>query len=345
MKFIHAADVHLGASPDRKMPWSKNRKKEILDSFQRLIQEANDKCVDFLFLSGDIFHKPPSIQELRELDYILGKLTATKTILIAGNHDHISEDSPYETYEFQSDTYLLKGRQMESLFFEEEKTSIYGFSYWSREITQSMYQDVKPGKKDGIHILLAHGGDARHVPIDFEALKWSGFDYIALGHIHKPQIIYEDLMAYPGSLEPLDPTETGQHGYLFGEITEEKRVVTFVPFASRCYIDAEIVLYDTMSVEEIYDTIEMELVRRGPENIFSLYLTGSLDPEIVLDLTELKSRFLIVSADMEQITYGNYKEMFEGNQDNLIGAVMRKLEDNPKALSYAMKALMLTTGR
>jgi hypothetical protein len=149
-------------------------------------------------------------------------------------------------------------------------------------------------------------------------------------------------MAYPGSLEPLDATEMGAHGYLFGEITEEKQIVTFIPFSGRCYIDAEIVVYDTMSAEEIYDTIETELMRMGSENLFHLHLTGSLDPKIQMDLTDLKSRFMIVSVDTQMLTYGDYEEMFAGNHDNLIGAVMEKLQDNPKALSYAMKALLST---
>lgn len=342
MKFIHAADIHLGAEPEKGKPWSKTRRKEIRESFQRLIEVVNGEDADFLLISGDLFHKQPLIQDLRELDYMLGKLVRAKAVIIAGNHDYIGENSPYLSYSFQSNTYVLTNRQMESLYFEEEKTYVYGFSYWCQEITRPCYQGVKPNGQEGIHILLAHGGDAKHVPIDFEELKWSGFDYIALGHIHKPQIIYEDLMAYPGSLEPLDATETGMHGYLLGEITEEKQIVTFVPFASRCYQKAEVVLYDTMSEEEIYDIIETELSRMGTENLFRLVLTGSVDPKIHLDLTDLMEEFMIVSIEDELMAFGDFDEMLKANQDNLIGAVMKKLRDDPKALSYAMKALLST---
>lgn len=342
MKFIHAADIHLGAEPEKGTAWGQIRKKDIKNTFLRLIEEANDKAVDFLFLSGDVFHQVPSLQDLRELDYILGKLQTTKTVLIAGNHDHISEDSLYQTYSFHSAVFILSDRQMQSLYFEEENTYVYGFSYWEQEILEPCYRMAKPNGKPGIHILLAHGGDARHIPIDYERLKWSGFDYIALGHIHKPQIIYEDLMAYPGSLEPLDATETGAHGYLFGEITEEKQIISFVPFACRNYLHAEIVLYDTMSAEEIYDTVETELTRMGAENLFYVHLMGSIDPKLNLDFADLKHRFMIVSLEMDQLLYGNYQQLQAENRDNLIGVVMDKLKDQPKALSYAMKALLST---
>ena len=72
--------------------------------------------------------------------------------------------------------------------------------------------DMKPDESESsdFSILLAHGGDESHIPIQREdMLKWSGFDYIALGHIHKPEIIFEDLMAYAGSLEPLDQHRDG----------------------------------------------------------------------------------------------------------------------------------------
>ena len=71
MKFIHAADIHLGAEPEKGKPWSKTRRKEIRESFQRLIEVVNGEDADFLLISGDLFHKQPLIQDLRELDYML----------------------------------------------------------------------------------------------------------------------------------------------------------------------------------------------------------------------------------------------------------------------------------
>ena len=37
-----------------------------------------------------------------------------------------------------------------------------------------------------INILVAHGGDEKHIPISKKRVAMSGFDYVALGHIHKP---------------------------------------------------------------------------------------------------------------------------------------------------------------
>ena len=55
------------------------------------------------------------------------------------------------------------------------------------------------------------------MPLDKNYLDQLGFDYIALGHIHKP-IIISDNMAYCGSPEPLDFGEIGEHGIIQGII-------------------------------------------------------------------------------------------------------------------------------
>ncbi len=49
MKFIHIADVHLGAVPDKDKDWSKERAEEITDAFDRLLETAEERQVDLLF--------------------------------------------------------------------------------------------------------------------------------------------------------------------------------------------------------------------------------------------------------------------------------------------------------
>ena len=61
-------------------------------------------------------------------------------------------------------------------------------------------------------ILLAHGGDDRHIPIDRRKLEGAGFDYIALGHIHKPQVLERDRIIYAGTPGAGGPNDTGPHG-------------------------------------------------------------------------------------------------------------------------------------
>ena len=89
MKFIHIADVHWGARPEREQIFGRIREQEIKETFQRVIDHANKQQVDLLLIAGDLFDQPPTQQELREVDYLLSRLNHTRTVLIAGNHDHL----------------------------------------------------------------------------------------------------------------------------------------------------------------------------------------------------------------------------------------------------------------
>ena len=338
MKFIHIADVHWGAQPEKDRSFGRIRENEIKLTFQKVIDYANKQQTDVLLIAGDFFDQRPTKQELREVDYILSGLQNTKTVMIAGNHDHLSTEEEFVKYHWNSEVYLLDGRERNYVYFEELHTTIYGISYWTNQIREAVYDDMKPQDYDEFSILLAHGGDESHIPINKDILKWSGFDYIALGHIHKPEIIFEDLMAYSGSLEPLDRTETGSHGFIEGEISEEKQQIEFVPFAKRMYIQVEVMITEEMSASEIKDRIETELSYRGKDNIYEVVLTGSIDSEIEIDFDDIKEDYLISDIIYETKSRWDYDQLAEEN-DLMIQKVAEILKEEPQALTFAMEAL------
>ena len=161
MKFIHIADVHWGARPEREQTFGRIREQEIKETFQRVIDHANKQQVDLLLIAGDLFDQPPTQQELREVDYLLSRLNHTRTVLIAGNHDHLEPHDVFSQYKWNSEVYLLDGKQRDHISFEDLETTIYGFSYWKNQITKPLYDRMKPDESEGsdFSILLAHGGD------------------------------------------------------------------------------------------------------------------------------------------------------------------------------------------
>lgn len=338
MKFIHIADVHWGARPEKNSSFGIMRENEIKETFQKVIAYANKHQTDVLLIAGDLFDKRPTKQELREVDYLLSELINTKTVVIAGNHDHLSLQDEFYQYRWNSEVYLLDGREKNYIHFKDLDTTIYGISYWSNQISEPVYDKMKPKDLDAFSILLAHGGDESHIPINKDILKWSGFDYIALGHIHKPEIIFEDLMAYAGSLEPLDHTETGSHGFIEGEISEEKQQIEFIPFAKRMYTQVEVTITEEMSAPEIKDRVQTELSYRGKENIYEVILTGSIDPEIELDFDDIKEDYLISDLVYDTKSRWDYDQLSEEN-DFIIRKVAEILKEEPQALTLAMEAL------
>ena len=238
MRFIHLADVHLGAVPDRGCPWSKEREEEIWNTFRRVIAGIREDPVDLLFISGDLFHRQPLMRELKEVNYLFSTIPDTRVYLMAGNHDFISRDSFYNTFEWNSNVVFFKNRELKVVKDPRLDVYVYGLSYFDREIKEGLYDKALPVQEEGIHILLAHGGDEKHIPLSAASLAAAGFDYIALGHIHKPQILIRDQAAFAGALEPIDRNDTGEHGYMEGRTVEGRIRTEFVPFACRSFFAA-----------------------------------------------------------------------------------------------------------
>ncbi len=70
MKFIHTSDIHWGMTPDSDKPWSQERSQAIKDTFAQIITKAGEMQVDFLFISGDLFHRQPLQKDLKEINYL-----------------------------------------------------------------------------------------------------------------------------------------------------------------------------------------------------------------------------------------------------------------------------------
>lgn len=345
MKFIHIADVHLGMCPENKKGYGKLRKMEIQETLFGVLLEGQKQKVDCILIAGDLYHYPPSIEELQELNGYFKKIAPIKIVLIAGNHDFISKYCGYERFSFADNVTVLKKQPIDKIYFPEFDTTIWGFSYDKKEIRERKYDKLKP-KGDGYHILLAHGGDTEHIPMDYDALKWSGFDYIALGHIHKPQVIVQDFMNYAGSLEPLDRTEIGEHGYFFGEILEESQRVVFVPCSKRQYKQVQIEVEEN-SLFEIEETIREQLEKEGKQHFYEVVLFGYTNFSGNFHFDTLERDYFILS--IEDRTKKNYSihELYEKNKDNVVGHFIRQLirsqdEFAQEALELGIEALLET---
>lgn len=349
MKFVHIADVHLGAVPDSSMPWSNERQREIWESFKNIIDICNEERADLLLIAGDFFHKQPLIRELKEVNYYFSKLKTARVVIMAGNHDYIGPRSNYPRFEWDEKVYMFLNDTIESMYFPEINTTIYGFSYHQRDITDPVYDTVKPLGEDSIHILLAHGGDEKNVPINRKKLLEAGFDYIALGHIHKPEII-NNKMAYSGSLEPLDKNETGPRGYILGEISEdgERQVnIRFIKNSHREYKKLNITVNQETTNGALVDIIKEKLSREGKKNIYQIYIEGFRDESIRFDKDAIYPLGNILEVIDESVPDYDFDVLYRENSDNMIGMFIKQIRESKnqdevarKALYYGIEALL-----
>ncbi|MCD2492243.1 DNA repair exonuclease [Lacrimispora sp. NSJ-141] len=323
MKFIHTADIHLGCQPDRGFPWSRERSFDILTAFRDLISACRKERPDLLLIAGDLFHRQPALAELKEADTLFANIPEIPVVMIAGNHDCIRPGSALSEFSWSPNVTFLSGSGLSQVSFPKLGTVVHGFSYHTREIKDALYDDLKAPEDGNLHILLAHGGDADHIPLNRKKLAASGYSYIALGHIHKPEIDTENRLAFAGSLSPIELTETGHHGYIQGELLPEKGSgslkLQFIPLASRSYIPCRVKVSSKTTNQSLYQTITKFMKQYGPSNIYKLALTGRRDPDIVFDEAYLRTAGRVVSYRDDTIPSYDIHALMENHRHDLIG--------------------------
>ena len=351
MKFIHLADVHLGASPDRGSAWNKRREEEIWETFRRVIAEIRENPVDLLFIAGDLFHRQPLLRELKEVNALFASIPETRIYLIAGNHDYIRKDSLYRTFRWAENVCFFREEKVTSVKDPVCDVTVYGFSFLHQEIEREVLFGVVPEESEGLHILLAHGGDERHVPVNYRSLSAAGFDYVALGHIHRPNMPARDQIRFSGALEPLDRNDTGPHGYVEGQIIRGRLRTRFVPFACRSYLDLAVKLDEETTQYSLEEQLKQEIREQGPDNLYRVLLTGERSPELILIPERLKGLGNITELrddshpayDLE-VLYRQYSGTLVGDYIHHFLQLPERTAVEEKALYYGLQAL-LETGR
>lgn len=340
--------MHLGAEPEGLKSNEKSRAEEIWEGLERIITVCEREQIDLLLIAGDLFHRQPLLRELKEVNYLFSKLTVTRVVLIAGNHDYIRADSYYHTFSWNENVYPLFGGQMEYAEFDDLQTCVYGFSYYQREIKERLYDCAQAQRRQRVEILLAHGGDEKHIPIKKEALEKLGYDYIAMGHIHKPQMLIPDKAVYAGALEPIDKNDVGKHGYVLGEITEKGRKISFVPNAKREYVHVPIEVDRAMTNGALKEKIRAVLETHGRQHFYKFILKGFRDADIPFALESVKQEGNVLEIVDETSPAYDFEKLWEKNEGNLLGRYIASFRDCEKdsveyqALYEGVQALMET---
>ncbi|MDD7267985.1 MAG: DNA repair exonuclease [Lachnospiraceae bacterium] len=208
MEFIHIADVHLGAA---EFDGGATVKQAFLQVMERCINEK----IDVLFVAGDLFHRPPSIQELKFVIHQFTRLAPTLVVIIAGNHDHIDAGSAWLKVRFPANVIFFGSEKLAMCELKRWRLRVYGSSYLQEQDTRPMPGSRVKTEDDWHNILLGHGGNGGHHPFRRDDLR--KFTYVALGHLHQ----FEQLgpgICYPGSPAPVYPFEIWQHGYIRGSL-------------------------------------------------------------------------------------------------------------------------------
>lgn len=302
MIFLHTSDWHLGATGGERDLW--DDQKYFIDAICGIVRE---KRVDAVLLAGDVYDRSvPAASAIGLYDYAMNRLCGelgVKVLTIAGNHDSAERLASCAGLLDKAGLYLQGAAQREPRVVEFADSQVFFLPWMTEEKIKSLY----PEERDGItdlteayrvavnhmrekfipgkhHLLLSHAfitnaetstsdraaeiGFATQVP----ASVFEGFDYVALGHIHKPQQV-NPFIRYSGS--PM--------AYSFGREERQEKSVTLIDTAA---MTQEVVplplLHRWTTLTDSYETL---LAGEYPEEIREGYVRLNVtDTAVGLDM-------------------------------------------------------------
>lgn len=254
INITHIADVHLEKKlTDCSYPskFAKERRLEAWLSLSRLLSIVES---DFVLISGDLFESQYFTQaSLYKLYDILSNHPDKNIIICPGNHDpaysYTKESLPNNVKIFTRD-------KLDYFEFSDHRTRVYGIA-WEKSFYDEIDLNVNLDRSF-INVLCLHGdlySNSGYMYINPSKLESLGFDYVALGHIHKADRI-SDTIYYSGSFEPMHFKDLGEKGYLNVSLDKGYREVEFVDFSYRKFLQTDLILTPEISENELLDMIK-----------------------------------------------------------------------------------------
>lgn len=355
MKFVHIADMHFDTPfkmlSDRR-DLGETRRLDQRKAFKKMIEYIKENKIPYLFIAGDLYDN----EYIREstisfINDCFKQITDTKIYIAPGNHDPYLKNSYYAKYNWNENVKIFTAN-VEKV--ENEDFILYGYGFEDFYCNNSNIENIKLENKEKINILLTHcnldGSDKlekEYNNLSSKKLQEIGFDYVAIGHIHKKNVEEKTNIVYPGSTISLGFDELGKHGMVVGNLEKGKLNLESITLDEKEFKEKEFNISEIQTIEELAEKInELELEQN---NLYKIILIGNRNFEInVYKLYKLvETENIIKIKDKTKINY-NLEEIV--NDSTLKGIfakeMLEKLKDEnidketiEKAIEIGMNSL------
>lgn len=292
---IHTADLHLDApfsafSPEK----AERRREQLRQCFLSLVKVARERGTRLFLISGDLFDSEYATKDTAELLRSgFESLPECRFFVSPGNHDPYTGASVYASAEFPENVHVFRGR--ECVPVPELGVNVYGYGFVAPNCTESPVDGYGVLDSNKINILVCHGDMSSVLstngPVSLREIGDSGFDYVALGHIHRASGVRCESgvhYAYPGCLCGRSFDETGRKTALVGtvgkgEVSLEEVCVSTVRFET-----ADCDLTGCATRREATERLCRAAEGFGADTVLRLTAFGDTESELILPPDLLK---------------------------------------------------------
>ncbi len=366
-RILHFSDLHLDrsfAGLGMAVSEATKRRQELRDALRRIVDLALELDVAALTVGGDLYeHERVTLDTGRFIAEQFARLAPRPVLVAPGNHDPYVPDGLYRRMAWPANVHIFGGPGWEAHRLGDEVV-VWGAGHDRPDLRDNLLAQLRVGPSDGVSIALVHASDVSavpqnkvaHCPFKAEDVERSGVAFALLGHYHDLRLRPQErpLYGYPGSPEPLDFGEAGDHFVLLLECGPAGVVAYPQPFNQVCYETAEIDVTGMEHSDKVREAICALAGNPGPSPaIMRVTLVGQADPHLDLNTASLLAscaqyfRYLDPIIDrteppfdldeirQERTTRGAFVRMME---QRIMGAQGREREILERALQYGLQA-------
>lgn len=328
-KFLHLADLHLGACfdmlPPEKAESAQGKQFAALEHVVRVAERENAQAI---LIAGNLFDAPQPPAPLFSRAMSILSQAPCQVLIAPGNHDYICPESPYLSMILPANVHVFTADRFEPVHLEQDAT-VWGAAFHgqSASIPLTHRNFSRPVNLCLVHTDLETDSGCNYYSPD--QIAESGFSYLAAGHNHAPsglQRVGGTVLCCPGGLCALSEQETGSKGFLLLEVGDtikaqfiESKAVQF----TRIEIDLTPIPSDTGLQKVLIDQIPSNHDRVCA----TVVLTGEriYEPNLTALRRALSQVFLDCTVTDETVPKKPLWRYLQ--QDDLRGAVSRRYRD------------------
>ncbi|EMY5598624.1 exonuclease SbcCD subunit D [Listeria monocytogenes] len=267
IQFLHMADLHLDSPfiglSTLPQPLFSAIQESTFQSLERITTVAIKEAVDFVLIAGDIYDsEDQSVRAQARFSKEMKRLEVANipVFMIHGNHDFIEKHKEKLTLPSNVHVFSEQVEVMSHKTATGVSVNIYGFSYNERHIRSSRVDKYKIQGNADFHIALLHGSEVSsseehdvYAPFRVQEISKKGFDYWALGHIHKRQLLAESpSIYYPGNIQGRNRKESGEKGASIITLSEASTTIDFIGTSPIIWEEAVITLPENSEINAFY---------------------------------------------------------------------------------------------
>jgi len=246
-RFVHTADIHLDF-PLKSLALRDPQLAELIGtasrtSFNSIIDLCLDEQVDALLIAGDLYDgDQTSMKTARFLMEQIRRLheAGIRTFIIRGNHDAESKITNELTFPDSVKVFTPKAEAVDLKRSSSElPVVVHGLSFRDRHAPDSLVRKYRPMVEGSVNIGLMHtslGGTEGHnvyAPCSIRDLTETGFNYWALGHIHKRSVeLGRTTIVMPGIPQGRDINESGPKSVTLVTVNDDRSIILEEKFTS-----------------------------------------------------------------------------------------------------------------